>query len=128
MADEQSQLRSQPSVVPHEYSWPNLRAKHVNELEMHYRHVLEELGKRPGMLSIISRKAQNKIQDPAKLCRLIVDLIDREQWSSLLTDVKDESLEDSASPPEPGVLALEIAEDLEAALQQFAAIAEDLKV
>jgi hypothetical protein len=40
--------------------------------------------------------------------------------------LKDESLEDSANLPAPGVLALEITEDLEAALEQFAAIAEDL--
>jgi type I restriction enzyme M protein len=42
--------------------------------------------------------------------------------------LKDESLEDSANLPNPGVIALEITEDLEAALQQFAAIAEDLKI
>ena len=51
---------------------------------MHYRHMLETLGKRTGMLGVIFRKAQNKIQDPAKLRRLIVDLIDKEQWSSLV--------------------------------------------
>lgn len=42
--------------------------------------------------------------------------------------LEHESLEDSADLPDPGVLALEIAEDLEAVLQQFATIAEDLKV
>lgn len=42
--------------------------------------------------------------------------------------LKDESLEDSANLPDPGVLALEITEDLEAALEQFTTIAEDLKV
>src|SRR5688500_16870152 len=83
MADEQSTLRGQPSPVPPEYSWPILLAKDGDELETHYRHAREELGKRPGMLGIIFRKAQNKIQDPAKLRRLIVDLIDREQWSSI---------------------------------------------
>ena len=31
---------------------------------------------------MIFRKAQNKIQDPAKLERLIKDLIDRENWST----------------------------------------------
>ena len=36
--------------------------------------------RRPGMLGVIFRKAQNRIQDPAKLRRLIVDLIDRETW------------------------------------------------
>jgi type I restriction enzyme M protein len=41
--------------------------------------------------------------------------------------LKDESFEDRANLPDPGVIALEITEDLEAALQQFAAIAEDLK-
>src|SRR5690606_1976973 len=83
-----STLRGQPSPVPSEYSWPILLAKDGDELETHYRHALEELGKRPGMLGIIFRKAQNKIQDPAKLRRLIVDLIDREQWSSISSDVK----------------------------------------
>ena len=61
--------------------------------EVHYRHTLEELGKRPGMLGVIFRKAQNKIQDPAKLRRLIVDLIDKEQWSSLSADVKGDAYE-----------------------------------
>ncbi len=41
--------------------------------------------------------------------------------------LKDESLEDSANLPPPDVIAQEILEDLEAALQQFAAIANDLK-
>ncbi len=41
--------------------------------------------------------------------------------------LKDESLEDSANLPDPDVIAAEIAEDLEAALQQFVTIAEDLK-
>jgi type I restriction enzyme M protein len=40
----------------------------------------------------------------------------------------DESLEDSANFPNPDVLALGIAEELEAALEQFAAIAEHLKL
>jgi type I restriction enzyme M protein len=62
-------------------------------LEIHYRHTLEELGKRSGMLGVIFRKAQNKIQDPAKLRRLIVDLIDKEQWSSLSADVKGDAYE-----------------------------------
>ena len=45
------------------------------------------------MLGTIFRKAQNKIQDPAKLRRLVVDLIDREQWSTLLADVKGDAYE-----------------------------------
>jgi type I restriction enzyme M protein len=34
------------------------------------RHTLKEPGMRSGMLGVIFRKAQNKIQDPAKLRRL----------------------------------------------------------
>src|SRR5436309_13877469 len=41
--------------------------------------------------------------------------------------LKDESLEDSANLPDPDLIAAEIVEDLEAALQQFATIANDLK-
>jgi type I restriction enzyme M protein len=41
--------------------------------------------------------------------------------------LKDESLEDAANLPDPDVIAAEIAEDLQAALDQFAAIAADLR-
>src|SRR5579863_4690619 len=62
-------------------------------LEIHYRHVLETLAKERGMLGVIFRKAQNKVQDPAKLRRLIADLIDKEQWTSLEVDVKGDAYE-----------------------------------
>jgi type I restriction enzyme M protein len=41
--------------------------------------------------------------------------------------LKDEALEDSANLPDPDVIAAEIVEDLQAALEQFAEIATDLK-
>ena len=93
MADEQSKLRGTSSAIPKGKDWPSLLAKDGDELEVHYRHTLEKLGKCSGMLGIIFRKAQNKIQDPAKLRRLIVDLIDKEQWSSLSADVKGDAYE-----------------------------------
>jgi type I restriction enzyme M protein len=40
--------------------------------------------------------------------------------------LKDESLEDSANLPDPDVIAVEIVEDLQAALDEFALIAGDL--
>ncbi|OLC50658.1 MAG: DNA methyltransferase [Acidobacteria bacterium 13_1_40CM_65_14] len=94
MADEQSRPPfKKPSAVPKGYDWPSLLAKDGDDLEAHYRHVLDTLGKRKGMLGVIFRKAQNKVQDPAKLRRLIVDLIDKEQWSSLSADVKGDAYE-----------------------------------
>jgi type I restriction enzyme M protein len=94
MAHEQTQPPwSRPSPIPKEFDWPSLLAKDGDALETHYRHVLETLGKKDGMLGIIFRKAQNKIQDPAKLRRLIADLIEREEWMSLDADVKGDAYE-----------------------------------
>lgn len=94
MADEQSRAPfKKPSPIPKGFGWDVLVKLDGDDLETHYRHTLEELGKRPGMLGIIFRKAQNKIQDPAKLRRLIVDLIDKEQWTSLDADVKGDAYE-----------------------------------
>ena len=94
MADEQSKPPfSKPSAVPKGFGWDALLKLDGDDLEAHYRKTLEELGKRSGMLGVIFRKAQNKIQDPAKLRRLIVDLIDKEQWSSLSADVKGDAYE-----------------------------------
>ena len=94
MADEQTHPPfNKPASVPKGMDWPSLLAKDGDELEIHYRHILDSLGKKSGMLGVIFRKAQNKIQDPAKLRRLIVDLIDKEQWSSLSADVKGDAYE-----------------------------------
>ena len=41
--------------------------------------------------------------------------------------LKDDALEESANLPAPEIIAQEITDDLEAALEQFATIAEDLK-
>jgi len=94
MADEQTRPPfSRPSIVPEGLDWASLLARDGDELEVHYRHVLTELGRRPGMLGVVFRKAQNRIQDPAKLRRLIVDLIDRESWLALDADVKGDAYE-----------------------------------
>jgi type I restriction enzyme M protein len=84
---------SKPSFIPGGYDWAALDSRDGDDLETHYRHTLEHLGKQDGMLGIIFRKAQNKIQDPAKLKRLISDLIDNETWTSLDADVKGDAYE-----------------------------------
>ncbi|MGI8738951.1 MAG: type I restriction-modification system subunit M, partial [Gammaproteobacteria bacterium] len=94
MADEQSKPPfDRPSPIPPEYSWPELVKRDGDDLEAHYRHTLKELGRQPGLIGVIFRKAQNRIQDPAKLTRLIADLIDKEQWSTLDADVKGDAYE-----------------------------------
>jgi type I restriction enzyme M protein len=94
MADERTKLPyNQPSQIPDKYSWPSLLKKDGGDLLDHYLRLLDELGKGKGMLGLIFKKAQNKIQDPVKLRRLIVDLIDKEDWSTMSADVKGDAYE-----------------------------------
>jgi type I restriction enzyme M protein len=94
MADERMKAPyNQPSPIPDKYSWQSLLKKDGDELFDHYRHSLEKLGNEKGLLGLIFNKSQNKFQDPAKLRRLIVDLIDKEDWSSMSADVKGDAYE-----------------------------------
>lgn len=78
--------------IPPELNWASLHDLKGDELEAHYRKILSELGQGAGLIPVIFRKAQNKIQDPAKLKRLI-QLIDEETWIGLDVDVKGEIYE-----------------------------------
>jgi len=91
MADEMGAL-GKASPIPANLGWPSLFQRDGDELEIHYRHLLAELGKGSGLIPVIFRKAQNKIQDPAKLRRLI-ELIDGETWTGLDIDIKGEIYE-----------------------------------
>ncbi|MCF6179591.1 MAG: type I restriction-modification system subunit M N-terminal domain-containing protein, partial [Geopsychrobacter sp.] len=101
MADERTKppyvpapgAHKQPATVPVDYAWPTLVKKDGDELFDHYRHTLENLGNEKGLLGLIFNKSQNKFQDPAKLRRLIVDLIDKENWSVMSADVKGDAYE-----------------------------------
>ena len=78
MADEQSRPpHNRPSAVPKGFGCDILITLDGDDLETHYRHTLEELGKRPGMLGVIFRKAQNKIQDPALFARRALRAVER---------------------------------------------------
>ncbi|HEX2531403.1 MAG TPA: class I SAM-dependent DNA methyltransferase [Burkholderiaceae bacterium] len=93
MADEYSQPPYNRKVsIPAEYDWQSLKARRGAELEVHYVTLLRELGNKPGMLGQIFTKAQNKIQDPAKLYRLI-DMVNETQWVTMGADVKGDIYE-----------------------------------
>jgi type I restriction enzyme M protein len=88
MADEYSKPpynRKMP--IPAQYNWQSLKGLTGSDLEGHYTTLLRELGKEKGILGQIFTKSQNKIQDPAKLYKLI-DLIDKENWVMMGADVK----------------------------------------
>jgi type I restriction enzyme M protein len=78
--------------IPEAFNWVSLRNLSGDELENQYRQILTNLGQGSGLIPVIFRKAQNKIQDPAKLERL-VELIDGETWIGLDIDVKGEIYE-----------------------------------
>ena len=64
----------QPPPIPDGYGWSDLMSRDGDELESHYRRTLETLGGQPGTLGVIFRKAQNRIQEPAMLTRLVREL------------------------------------------------------
>ncbi len=98
MAHERATRRLNPQqIVPPEYSWQKLLDAEGTELEVTYTQILVGLSQQPGTLGTIFRKAQNRIQDPAKLKRLIVDLIDQENWSASGTDLKGDAYEELLS-------------------------------
>jgi len=93
MADEYSKPPYNREIgIPEEFSWESLKSKRGSELETHYMSLLRALGKQKGMLGQIFVKSQNKIQDPAKLYK-IIDMIDSEQWVMMGADVKGDIYE-----------------------------------
>jgi type I restriction enzyme M protein len=112
MAHEQTlPPHSRKSIVPKGLDWPSLLAKEGSELEGHYRHILEELSARTGMLGEVFKKARAEVQNPATLRRLIVDLIDAENWMAMQADVKGDIYE--------GLLSKSAAESPKGAGQYF---------
>jgi type I restriction enzyme M protein len=98
MAHERETRKLNPEkIVPAHCSWQRLLDADGDELETTYRHILEDLARQPGTLGVIYRKAQNRIQDPAKLKRLIVDLINEENWSASGVDIKGDAYEELLS-------------------------------
>src|SRR4029077_6968919 len=64
MADEQARPPyNRKLLVPKGYDWPSLLAKDGDELEAHYRHILEHLAAQAGMLGQIYKKARPEIQN-----------------------------------------------------------------
>jgi type I restriction enzyme M protein len=80
--------------IPEEYSWDRLKQQRGAELDIHYKKLLEELAKKPGMLGQIFLKDQNKVSDPAMLYK-VIDMIDKENWVMMGVDTKGRSTKGS---------------------------------
>lgn len=73
-------------------NWETLSKKRGAELEAYYTQMLRSLSTEKGILGQIFTKSQNKVQDPAKLLK-IIDMIGKEQWTLVGADVKGDIYE-----------------------------------
>ena len=88
LADEQTKPPfNKPSTIPAGLDWESLLNASGAELETQYVEILRELSNAQGLLGVIFRKSQNRIQTPASLQRLI-HLINAENWSGMTADIK----------------------------------------
>lgn len=78
--------------IPDGYTWADMRNLKGAELEGTYKAILERLGEEGGILGKIFKGATNKINNAAILYR-VVQMIDKEKWVSMSTDVKGEIYE-----------------------------------
>ncbi|MER5349041.1 class I SAM-dependent DNA methyltransferase [Kitasatospora sp. NPDC002551] len=77
--------------------WSELLDLTGSALEEEYTQLLTDLGKQDEgqntTLGLIFYRARNRLQNPANLRRLIVDLIDKEDWFSASKDIKGDAYE-----------------------------------
>ena len=78
--------------IPEGYTWSDMNTLKGAELEEQYKKTLEKLAKESGILGQIFSQSSNKISNAAILFR-IVQMIDKEKWVSMSSDVKGEIYE-----------------------------------
>ena len=78
--------------IPEGYTWSDMNTLKGAELEEQYKKTLETLAQKGGILGQIFSQASNKISNAAILFR-IVQMIDKEKWVSMSSDVKGEIYE-----------------------------------
>lgn len=93
MSDEYSKPPYKKQTgIPEGYTWNDMNTLKGAELEEKYKAILEKLGEKTGILGQIFKGATNKISNAAILYR-VVQMIDKERWVSMSSDVKGEIYE-----------------------------------
>ncbi|WP_294539207.1 class I SAM-dependent DNA methyltransferase [uncultured Rhodoblastus sp.] len=92
MDEERVTQIGEASMLPDGARWSDIKDLSGEALTAKYVKLLDALSRQAGIIGVIFLKAQNEIQDPAKLKRL-VGLIDSETWLGLPVDVKGEIYE-----------------------------------
>lgn len=78
--------------LPEECSWELLRSKKGEELKEYYSSILTKLSKKTGMIGEIYRGAQNRINSPVHIAK-VISMIDGIEWGQLSEDVKGDIYE-----------------------------------
>ena len=93
MSDEYSKPPyNRNTGIPTGFTWADMNTLTGSDLENQYRKTLEMLGACGGILGKIFNRAINKISNVAILYR-VVQMIDKEKWVSMSSDVKGEIYE-----------------------------------
>lgn len=93
MSDEYSKPPYKKETgIPQGFTWSDMNTLNGSALEDQYKKTLEKLGEQDGILGQIFKGAINKVSNAAILYR-IVQMIDKEKWVSMSSDVKGEIYE-----------------------------------
>ena len=93
MSDEYSKPPYKKETgIPEGFTWQDMNSLKGAELEEQYKATLEKLGEQTGLLGQIFKQATNKISNAAILYK-VVQMIDKEKWVSMSSDVKGEIYE-----------------------------------
>ena len=84
---ENSELFDEESAIPEEYRWDKLIGLDGFDLTKQYENTLDALSKQSDLIGTIFTKAQNKIDKPVYL-KKVITLIDGETWLSMDDDLK----------------------------------------
>ena len=87
MDDEAASQLGEPSGLPVDCRWNAIKDLQGEALATRYSQILEKLSRHDGLIGGLFLKAQNEIQDPAKLRRLVT-MIGEETWLGLDLDTK----------------------------------------
>ena len=87
MDEEAASQLGEPSALPADCRWGAIKDLQGEALAARYSAILAKLARHGGLIGGIFMKAQNEIQDPSKLRRL-VSMIGEETWLGLDLDTK----------------------------------------
>ena len=87
MDDENTKLFGEDSAIPEGYRWENLITLDGLDLRNQYENTLKVLQEEDNLIGTIYTKAQNKIDKPVYL-KKVISLIDEEKWLVMDGDVK----------------------------------------